>query len=70
MLLQASGEGEEPQLQFSSSLLELGPTLPSSQGVEAEVLVRNPCSFPVEFYCLEFDKQHLEEEKVRLCVCW
>ena len=26
--------------------------------------MRNPCSFPIEFYSLEFDNGYLEEEKV------
>ncbi|XP_029109509.1 hydrocephalus-inducing protein homolog isoform X1 [Scleropages formosus] len=67
VLLLAQGQGEEPQLEFSSSVLELAPILPYSRGEEGEVLVRNPCSFPVEFYSLEFDKQYLEEEKI-LCM--
>ena len=33
---------------------------------EKEVVVRNPCTFPIEFYSLEFDKQYLTEEKVRI----
>ncbi|KAM6946364.1 hydrocephalus-inducing protein homolog [Aplochiton taeniatus] len=60
----AQGSAEEPQLELSSSVLELGPTLPYSLGEEAQVTVRNPCPFPIEFYSLEFDKQYLEEEKV------
>ncbi|XP_028813720.1 hydrocephalus-inducing protein homolog [Denticeps clupeoides] len=64
VLLLAQGHGEEPQLEFATSLLELGPTLPHSMEEVAEVVVRNPCSFPIEFYSLEFDKLYLEEEKV------
>ncbi|XP_066568844.1 hydrocephalus-inducing protein-like isoform X2 [Amia ocellicauda] len=60
----AQGQGKEPRLEFSSSLLKLGPVLPHSAGGEAEVVVRNPCAFPIEFYCLEFDQQYLEEEKI------
>ncbi|KAI1889973.1 hypothetical protein AGOR_G00168420 [Albula goreensis] len=63
-LLLVQGTGEEPQLEFSSPLLELGPTLPYSAGEEGEVLVRNPCPFPIEFYCLEYDTQYLEEERI------
>lgn len=69
MLLLAQGQGEEPQLEFSSSVLELGPTLPFSAGEEAEVIVRNPCPFPIEFYSLEFDKKYLEEDKVKSIGC-
>ncbi|XP_062403912.1 hydrocephalus-inducing protein homolog [Sardina pilchardus] len=64
LLLLAQGKGEEPQLEFSASVLDMGPVLPHSAGEETEVLVRNPCPFPVEFYSLEFDKQYLEEERV------
>ncbi len=64
VILTATGQGEEPQLEFCSSLLELGPCIPASSEVEAEVTVKNPCPFPVEFYCLELDTQYLEEEKV------
>ncbi|NWH40408.1 HYDIN protein, partial [Chloropsis hardwickii] len=35
-----------------------------SDGVEATVLVKNPCKFPIEFYSLDFDEQYLEEEKI------
>ena len=68
LLLLAQGKGEEPQLEFSTSVLKMGPALPHSAGEETEVIVRNPCPFPVEFYSLEFDKQYLEEEKVKLVV--
>ncbi|XP_041964608.1 hydrocephalus-inducing protein homolog isoform X2 [Alosa sapidissima] len=64
ILLLAQGKGEEPQLEFSTSVLDMGPVLSHSAGEEIEVLVRNPCPFPVEFYSLEFDKQYLEEERV------
>ncbi|XP_066540500.1 hydrocephalus-inducing protein homolog isoform X2 [Hoplias malabaricus] len=63
-LLLVQGQGEEPQLEFSSTQLQLGPVLPNHGGEEAEVVVRNPCPFPVEFYSLDFDKQYLEEEKI------
>uniref|UniRef100_UPI003AADF4DB hydrocephalus-inducing protein homolog n=1 Tax=Centroberyx gerrardi TaxID=166262 RepID=UPI003AADF4DB len=64
VLIVAQGQGEEPQLEFCPSELELGPCLPLSAGEEAEVTVKNPCPFPIEFYCLEFDTQHLEDEKI------
>ncbi|NWH84606.1 HYDIN protein, partial [Aegithalos caudatus] len=35
-----------------------------SDGVEATVVVKNPCNFPIEFYSLDFDEQYLEEEKI------
>ncbi|XP_056381388.1 hydrocephalus-inducing protein homolog isoform X2 [Hyla sarda] len=64
VMLLVQGQGLEPRLEFTPSVLELGPILPFSPGDDVEVLVRNPCSFPVEFYSLEMDKQYLEEEKI------
>ena len=63
-LISVSGQGSEPKLEFSSTLIEFGPVLPHSAGDEKEVVVKNPSAFPVEIYSLEFDKQYLEEEKV------
>uniref|UniRef100_A0A8C3KHX2 HYDIN axonemal central pair apparatus protein n=1 Tax=Calidris pygmaea TaxID=425635 RepID=A0A8C3KHX2_9CHAR len=62
--VQVSGQGLEPQLEFSPSVLELGPLLPYSPGVEGTVVVRNSCEFPIEFYSLEFDQQYLAEEQI------
>lgn len=64
IFLTAYGEAEEPRLQFCPSVLDLGACLPGSTEAEAEVTVKNPCSFAIEFYSLELDKQYLEEEKV------
>ena len=63
-MITVRGEGSEPKVDFTSSVLEFGPILPHSFGDEKEVIVQNPSSFPVEIYSLEFDKQYLEEEKV------
>ncbi|XP_047385193.1 hydrocephalus-inducing protein homolog isoform X1 [Sciurus carolinensis] len=64
LTLLTSGQGLEPRLEFNPSVLELGPLLPYTSGDEAEVIVKNPCSFPIEFYSLEFDQQYLMEEKI------
>uniref|UniRef100_H0WFN7 Uncharacterized protein n=1 Tax=Otolemur garnettii TaxID=30611 RepID=H0WFN7_OTOGA len=64
LTLMAQGQGLEPRLEFSPSVLELGPLLPFAHGDEAEVIVKNPCNFPIEFYSLEFDQQYLTEEKI------
>ncbi|XP_060779913.1 hydrocephalus-inducing protein homolog [Neoarius graeffei] len=64
ILLLAQGQGLEPKLEFSTSEIELGPVLPYSNGEEVEVLVCNPCPFPIEFYSLDFDRQYLEEERI------
>uniref|UniRef100_A0A3P8U8F5 HYDIN axonemal central pair apparatus protein n=1 Tax=Amphiprion percula TaxID=161767 RepID=A0A3P8U8F5_AMPPE len=60
----AQGQGEEPQLEFCPSVLQLEPCLPFNTETEAEVTVKNPCSFPIEFYSLEYDTQYLTEEKI------
>ncbi|XP_054864966.1 hydrocephalus-inducing protein homolog [Amphiprion ocellaris] len=60
----AQGQGKEPQLEFCPSVLQLEPCLPFNTETEAEVTVKNPCSFPIEFYSLEYDTQYLTEEKV------
>ncbi|XP_042303381.1 LOW QUALITY PROTEIN: hydrocephalus-inducing protein homolog [Sceloporus undulatus] len=62
--LTVSGQGLEPRLEFTPSILELGPLLPYAAGDEAEMVVKNPCSFPIEFYSLEFDQQYLLEERI------
>lgn len=62
----AQGQGKEPQLEFSKTVLELGPCLPGSTEFEAEVTIKNPCSFPIELFCQELDTLYLEEEKVPL----
>lgn len=64
LTLLAQGQGLEPRLEFNPSVLELGPLLPYAPGDEAEVVVKNPCDFPIEFYSLEFDQQYLMDEKV------
>ncbi|XP_037622519.1 hydrocephalus-inducing protein homolog isoform X2 [Sebastes umbrosus] len=64
VFITAQGQSEEPQLEFCPPVLELGPCLPATTEVVSEVTVKNPCSFPIEFYCLELDTQYLEEEKI------
>ncbi|XP_032984537.1 hydrocephalus-inducing protein homolog [Rhinolophus ferrumequinum] len=64
LTLLVQGQGLEPRLEFSPSVLELGPLLPYAPGDEAEVVVKNPCDFPIEFYSLEFDQQYLLDEKI------
>ncbi|XP_044126636.1 hydrocephalus-inducing protein homolog [Bufo gargarizans] len=64
VMVLAQGQGLEPRLEFSPSVLELGPILPFSPGDDVEVVVKNPCSFPIEFYSLEMDQQYVEEEKI------
>ncbi|XP_077028979.1 hydrocephalus-inducing protein homolog [Agelaius phoeniceus] len=62
--LHLSGQGLEARLEFSPPALKMGRVLVGSDGVEATVVVKNPCTFPIEFYSLDFDEQYLEEEKM------
>ncbi|XP_059682609.1 hydrocephalus-inducing protein homolog [Gavia stellata] len=62
--LLVSGQGLEPQLEFSPAVLDLGAVLPYSRGAAGTVVVKNPCEFPIEFYSLEFDQQYLAEEQI------
>ncbi|RMC08987.1 hypothetical protein DUI87_13984 [Hirundo rustica rustica] len=68
LMLHLSGQGLEPRLEFSPPALEMGWVLVDSDGVEATVVVKNPCSFPIEFYSLDFDEQYLEEKILRMAV--
>jgi len=61
------GEGIEPRLEFSRSVVEFSAVVPYF-AVEEELTICNPCSFPVELYSVEFDKMHLEDEKVNVAV--
>ncbi|XP_064242821.1 hydrocephalus-inducing protein homolog isoform X3 [Passer domesticus] len=62
--LHLSGQGLQPRLEFRPPALKMGWMLVDSDGVEATVVVKNPCNFPTEFYSLDFDEQYLEEEKI------
>jgi hydrocephalus-inducing protein len=71
------GVGLEPQIiigQMHGDIFEpttsivFNPILTHSQGDEQEIVIRNPCTFPIEIYNLEFDKQFLEEEKVNFSI--
>ncbi len=64
LMVLCKGRGLEPRIEFSKTLLEFEPILPHSVGDEQEIKITNPCSFPIEIYNLEFDKNYLEEEKV------
>lgn len=66
VFITAKGQGEEALLEFCPSVLELGPCLPFSVESKSEVTVKNLSSFPIEFYCLEFDTQYIKEEEVAL----
>ncbi|XP_049580395.1 hydrocephalus-inducing protein homolog [Syngnathus scovelli] len=64
VVITALGQGDDPQLVFCPPELTMGPSLPFNMEIEAEVIVKNPCSYPIEFYSLEFDTQYLKEEKI------
>ena len=71
VVLSCRGSGQEPRIEFEPTLVNLGPILPHSFGDERDVIIRNPCSFPVEIYNLEHDKQYLQDEQIlRLVRGW
>lgn len=53
-----------PRIEFSSCMVEFPPIVPFGYSL-SKITVKNPCKFPVEIYCLEYDTRYLEEEKVR-----
>ena len=56
------GKGLEPRLQFPTGTKTIGPTLPFDP-VSTEIMVHNPCDYPVEFIATQFDQlQHLERQ--------
>ena len=63
-IISVCGRGKEPELEFPTGQITLGPVLPDNTA-EADIVVSNPMDFPIEFYSLEFDKQYLHEEKVK-----
>lgn len=73
LMIICRGLGLEPQIligQIHGDIFEqttsivFNPILTHSAGDEQDIVIRNPCSFPIEIYNLEFDKQYLEEERV------
>jgi len=59
------GEGVEPRIELSQSQVQFNAVVPYF-AVEEELTICNPCNFSVELYSVEYDKIHLEEEKVTL----
>jgi len=64
LVILCRGEALEPNIEFLQPLVEFGPILPHSPANEKDIIIRNPCKFPLEIYSVEFDKIYLEEEKV------
>ena len=64
IMLLCRGQGLEPHVEFDRNLIEFGPVLPHSSGDEQDIVIKNPCFFPIELYNLEFDRSYLDEEKV------
>ncbi|XP_029646623.2 hydrocephalus-inducing protein-like [Octopus sinensis] len=64
IILQCKGNGIEPVLELLEEHVTYRPILPHSCGDEKEVIVKNPCDFPIEFYSVDFDSNYLEEEKI------
>ena len=61
--LMCYGSGVEPNIIFDRPVVEFSPVIPH-YAVEEEIVICNPCTFPIELYNLEYDKVYLEDEKV------
>ncbi|VDK73701.1 unnamed protein product [Dibothriocephalus latus] len=59
-----SGWGVEPRLIFEPSSLQFDPILPTIGEDVKELIVRNPCPFPIEFYSLEYDLEYRKENAI------
>jgi hydrocephalus-inducing protein len=68
LMILCRGKGNEPRIELSKNSIEFEPILPHSHGDEQEIKIVNPCGFPIEIYNLEFDKNYLDEEKVRFFI--
>lgn len=55
------GTGSAPLISFSPSEIEAGPVLPGSDGEVVQVCIKNDGEEAVELFCVDFDKQHVEE---------
>ncbi len=66
LTLSVTGRGSEPRIEFDKGLIEFVPIFPFSEGTEAEIIVSNPTSYPLEIYSLEFDQQYQKEEDVSI----
>lgn len=62
--IQLSGSGLEPRLEFPAGTKSIGPTLPFDPA-STEVVVSNPCDYPIEFIATQFDQQQHLESQVR-----
>lgn len=63
-VLRVRGYGLRPQLVFATNRLEFDSIFPFLGGQEKTVEVFNPTPFPLEFFCVELDKQHLVENDI------
>ena len=58
-----TGRGLTTKLQFSPSILDLGPILPNHTDVR-EITVTNNNDKAIEIYSVDYDKTYLEEEEI------
>jgi hypothetical protein len=58
------GYAEESSLSITPKKLIFPPTFPYSNGVQCKLSVINYSTFPVEFFCSDYDRQYLYEEAV------
>ncbi len=62
MPIMCMGIGVQPRILFEKEALEFNPLVPGSiESADMQpLIVRNPCNFPVEFYCLNFDECYIK----------
>ncbi|KAL0273824.1 UNVERIFIED_CONTAM: hypothetical protein PYX00_006405 [Menopon gallinae] len=59
-----TGEAVEARLKISDTVINFGAALPYTMKLFKCFSVQNPCSFPVEFYFPDYDKQIIEENLI------
>lgn len=62
--IKCCGHGLDPQLQFDQTLIQFDPCLPFVNSEERNIVVKNRCDFPIEFYAVELDLQSYQEDKM------
>jgi len=63
LALPCEGRGHEPRIELSNMYMQFDPTPPNTW-TERQLTISNPCHYPIEVFSVNYDKQHLEEEKV------
>ena len=68
-VLSATGTGYLQRIKVAPKTVDMGAVLPGTgQTASGEFKIKNPGQFPVEVVALDFDEQHIEEE--RMLAAW